>query len=268
MTVAESGYVMEWCPTHPKASQGVYFQHRLVMECTLGRFLDKREIVHHRDRDRTNNDPDNLMLGSNHSEHMRLHWQNKGRRDPAIIERVRIAAADPDIVQSSVGVSTTMVRMICDENGIEWVYGGSRGRAMRLTDETVRKALQGRTTAQVAGHFGVSVTTIYGRFSHLLTKRTRSLCLDDSRAEILNLVYKQRVSRCEVARRWGVSKVCVTRSIQRWSKQGATLDGLALPEPPHNRPGPKPGRKARDMAPLSPSHGVDPEGWPQIHQPE
>jgi len=246
MTVAPSGYVLEWCPTHPKATHGVYFQHRLVMECELGRFLLSTETVHHIDHVRTNNQPDNLLLDDNHADHMARHWQGKGRRNPELIERVRKAALDTSKGLSSLGVSPGTVRLICEENDIQWIACGTRGRAQTLNDDIVSEALQERSTIEAATYLGVSVTTIYNRFSHLLTKRAKPGCLDAAQTEILGLVYKQRVSRAEVARRFGVSLVCVTRSIQRWSKQGATLDGSALPEPPRQRPGPRPSRKAPD----------------------
>lgn len=247
-TIGPTGYVLEWCPTHPKATHGVYFQHRLVMECHLGRFLAPREAVHHKNRNRADNRLENLSLAASHSAHMREHWEGKGRRDPALVQRVRDAAADPARNISSLGVSPTTVQAICREHGIRWVPQGQRGKVRLLTENVVREALQGRSTLQAAHHLGVNVMTLYNRFPHLLAKRASPGALDRERDAILTLVYRERVSRAEIARRYGVSERCVTKSIQRWSKQGATLDGAALPEPPRGRPGPKPQRKAPDTA--------------------
>lgn len=248
-TVAPSGYVMEWCPTHPKAAHGVYFQHRLVMECHLGRFLQPGEGVHHRSRNRADNRLENLELVSNHADHMRQHWQGRGRRDPDLIAKVRAAAADTTRNISSLGVSPTTVAAVCREHGIQWVPQGQRGKARTLTEAQVREALQGRSAIQAAAILGVNVMTLYNRFDHLLTKRTKPQALDAHRDAVLGLVYRDRVPRSEVARRYGVSERCVTKSIQRWSRQGATLDGAAIPEPPRGRPGPKPQHKAPDTAP-------------------
>lgn len=46
--------------------------HRVVAEQSLGRPLEPKEVVHHKDHDKTNNDPDNLQVMT-HSEHARYH---------------------------------------------------------------------------------------------------------------------------------------------------------------------------------------------------
>lgn len=50
-------------------------QHRVVMERILGRPLLKSEIVHHKDRNKKNNSPENLEIMSQ-SEHIRHHKQD------------------------------------------------------------------------------------------------------------------------------------------------------------------------------------------------
>jgi hypothetical protein len=217
------------------------------MECELGRFLEKHERVHHKNRDRADNRPENLDLSASHAEHMREHWQGRGKNNPELIERVRQAAADPTQNISSLGISPTSVGIICRENGIRWIPSGHLGRGLLLTEQKVREALQGRSTIQAASLLGINAMTLYRRFGHLLTKRAKPGFLDEHRDEVLHLVYKKRLTRAEVGQRFGVSDFCVTRSIQRWSKQGAKLDGTAIQELPRVRPGPKPGRKAQNM---------------------
>ncbi|MCR4279277.1 MAG: HNH endonuclease [Candidatus Zambryskibacteria bacterium] len=46
-------------------------EHRLVLEKSLGRKLDKEETVHHLDGNSTNNDINNLLLLPSNSEHRR-----------------------------------------------------------------------------------------------------------------------------------------------------------------------------------------------------
>jgi hypothetical protein len=43
------------------------------MECKIGRYLTEEECVHHIDGNKANNDPENLMLFNNNSEHIKYH---------------------------------------------------------------------------------------------------------------------------------------------------------------------------------------------------
>jgi len=68
------GYVEMHVPFHPYASRrGRVYEHRLVMERFLGRFLDPSEVVHHIDGDRANNAIENLMLFTCSGEHLHHH---------------------------------------------------------------------------------------------------------------------------------------------------------------------------------------------------
>src|SRR5215472_7075011 len=60
----KAGYVMRRVPTHPRAttSGGYVFEHILVMEEILGRYLLPGESVHHRNGVRDDNRPVNLEL--------------------------------------------------------------------------------------------------------------------------------------------------------------------------------------------------------------
>lgn len=74
-----SGYVYVIAPkNHPRPTNKRYIKRcRLVMEKTLGRYLDGKEQVHHKNMDRSDDRPENLevMLLS---EHNKLH--RKARR--------------------------------------------------------------------------------------------------------------------------------------------------------------------------------------------
>lgn len=66
------GYVMVQVKDHPRASrEGYVFEHVLVMEKKLGRYLLSGEVVHHINHVKTDNTPENLVLFTSHSEHMR-----------------------------------------------------------------------------------------------------------------------------------------------------------------------------------------------------
>ena len=76
-TKNRSGYVYVYNPTHPHcSSDGYVMEHRLVMENSIGRYLEKDESVHHINRNRKDNRIENLQLMTR-SEHAKLHAEMK-----------------------------------------------------------------------------------------------------------------------------------------------------------------------------------------------
>lgn len=77
--IEKSGYVSILKPDHPAArSNGYVFEHILVLEAKLGRYLRPDEIGHHIDGNRQNNDPQNLeaMTRPEHTQHHKF-WLNR-----------------------------------------------------------------------------------------------------------------------------------------------------------------------------------------------
>lgn len=71
--IASNGYVRIWHPGHPSESgDGYILEHRLVMEQIIGRHLLPGEVIHHKNHNRSDNDPSNLQLFSSHSDHMSI----------------------------------------------------------------------------------------------------------------------------------------------------------------------------------------------------
>jgi hypothetical protein len=59
----KAGYVMIWAPGHPRTGKSQYvFEHILVMEQLLGRYMLPEESVHHRNGVKDDNRPQNLEL--------------------------------------------------------------------------------------------------------------------------------------------------------------------------------------------------------------
>lgn len=72
------GYIFVYKPDHPFADRNKYVKRsRLVLEQHLGRYLKPEEIPHHINRIKDDDRIENLMLFSNHSEHMKFHHPQK-----------------------------------------------------------------------------------------------------------------------------------------------------------------------------------------------
>jgi len=68
------GYIYLHCPNHPfRNSQGYVFEHRIVMEKHLKRYLKPEEVVHHINNTPNDNRIENLKLFSNNYKHLQFH---------------------------------------------------------------------------------------------------------------------------------------------------------------------------------------------------
>lgn len=74
--IHSAGYVLAWCPDHPRATRNRVFEHILVMEKALGRDVSVDEHIHHTDHNRQNNAIANLQVMTP-EEHASLHASEK-----------------------------------------------------------------------------------------------------------------------------------------------------------------------------------------------
>lgn len=73
----KEGYIQLLCPSHPAASGiGYVYEHRLVVEENIGRYLITDEHIHHINGIKTDNRIENLQILSN-SDHVKLHHKIK-----------------------------------------------------------------------------------------------------------------------------------------------------------------------------------------------
>jgi hypothetical protein len=99
--VDRRGYVLIYKPDHPfAASNGCVRLHRLVVEEQLGRLLTADEVVHHRDEDPGNNNPENLMVYATNAIHIAETLRGRStvgqKRGLGLAQDAKRKSYDPD----------------------------------------------------------------------------------------------------------------------------------------------------------------------------
>jgi HNH endonuclease len=76
----KAGYILVRCPHHPCASKkGLVMEHRLIMEASIGRYLQFDEVVHHINFIKDDNRIENLQLMKS-GEHKSLHNKLRAKK--------------------------------------------------------------------------------------------------------------------------------------------------------------------------------------------
>lgn len=163
-----AGYVMVYAPDHPRAQHGYVWEHVLVVEKELGRYLEPDEVVHHIDRRKDNNDPSNLLVLTK-KQHCALHYQEKrhmmyrkpkliqGETEKQALELYGKGLSDGEIAKA-IGVQRAVVqrwrskkRLMCNPY-----------KPKARTDYQKARELyeQGHTDVEIAAELGVAPLTI------------------------------------------------------------------------------------------------------------
>ena len=74
------GYIWVYAPTHPRAYRKGIYEHILVAEGKIGRYLNKGECVHHINHIKDDNRPENLVVFPSIREHLKNHTLNRWSR--------------------------------------------------------------------------------------------------------------------------------------------------------------------------------------------
>lgn len=149
-----AGYIKVYASDHPAAHGGSVFEHRLVMERIIGRYLEPDEVVHHLDGNRQNNAPENLSLlkrGEHVSGHFKVsHEVLALRKRVAELENKvgsmlsRAQAAEQELerlrtaLRAIIGVENTapFTEYMCGVNGIGCAYDKVQELARQVLAES------------------------------------------------------------------------------------------------------------------------------------
>jgi hypothetical protein len=147
------GYVMVYCPGHPRANnRGYASEHRLLMELHLRRSLSKDEHVHHRNGKRWDNRLENLEV-LQRSDHAKLGYIPAGV-DPSLVavgarpkKRMKRAGS-----RCACGQAVIFPRKYCSRRCLS----GAREKARWPTRDQLAALVKTTPTARIARLLGVS----------------------------------------------------------------------------------------------------------------
>lgn len=141
---------------HPRENKDHFvYEHILVAESILGRYLQDDECVHHIDHNRKNNNPVNLMVFATNSDHIAFHHGARVECENGVFKAVYEEAICP-----SCGVHFTKNKSKQKYCSLRCSQIAQRKVTMRPSTEVIHVLLKENTYVEVGRMFGVSDNTI------------------------------------------------------------------------------------------------------------
>lgn len=169
------GYVMIKKHSHPYSqSSGYIREHRLVMEVELQRYLTADEIIHHKNRDKSDNRPENLEV-VDMAEHRRIHNIEdriyESKYDLELIRELYLEGYSTRKIAEMIGIGKSTVGYYVRKWGISRtglsgsVHLNNPLNERKITDheiETINMLRKsGMTVKEIENKVGYSRDTIY-----------------------------------------------------------------------------------------------------------
>lgn len=126
------------------------YEHVLIAEEIIDRPLKEGEVVHHLDKQRCNNSPDNLLVISN-PMHMKLHgWMDKHEIIPneRQEERIKLGCIRCEVCEKPISYGFRFCSLECSSD--------SNHKYKHPTKEILEKLVWEKPTTKIAEDFGVS----------------------------------------------------------------------------------------------------------------
>lgn len=89
-TLSGNGYILVYAPGHPRAYRSRVYEHIIVIEKFLGRFLRTGEVVHHLNGVKADNRLENLIILENDKKHFGCYHSGVNNKKFLRIDMTRV----------------------------------------------------------------------------------------------------------------------------------------------------------------------------------